>query len=235
MASLFCLINVFLPPGQEGIILFRWEELHFYFPALGRWSISTCVCVCVCVCVYSGIFHNDKNNGDVVICVKIGQWSFLCTIKCGSVNRWTPMKSIDGEIAQGPHWAEGTSHRTAQTHRVIHVYTALREKSIDDKIRKTIVTDFRKAFVTGWRKSMGTTEGNPESQSEDGSQPMSQPGWLPGICFSPIIKDRYISGVPAVVQWVNDPTAVAHVDAEAWVRSSAWLCGLRIQHCWAVV
>ena len=35
-----------------------------------------------------------------------------------------------------------------------------------------------------------------------------------------------IRGVPAVVQWVKNPTAAAWATAEAWVQSPAWCSGL---------
>ena len=37
--------------------------------------------------------------------------------------------------------------------------------------------------------------------------------------------------VPAVVQWVKNPSAAAPVTAEAWVQSPAQHSGLRIRHC----
>ena len=48
-------------------------------------------------------------------------------------------------------------------------------------------------------------------------------------------KDKFNDGVPALAQWVKDPTAVAWVTAEVWVQSSVWRCGVKdpaLPHLW---
>ena len=35
------------------------------------------------------------------------------------------------------------------------------------------------------------------------------------------------TGVPVVVQWVKNPTAVALVALKAWIQSEAWCSGLK--------
>ena len=42
-----------------------------------------------------------------------------------------------------------------------------------------------------------------------------------------LISTKAIRGVPAVTQWVKNPTAVAQAAEEAWVRSLAWCGGLK--------
>ena len=49
------------------------------------------------------------------------------------------------------------------------------------------------------------------------------------MCKGVIYIRNYKLGVPAVVRWVKNPTAVAQVDAELWVQSlaCAWHSELR--------
>ena len=48
---------------------------------------------------------------------------------------------------------------------------------------------------------------------------LSIPVSLLNILF---VKKMTLTGVPAAVQWVKNPTAAAQVPPEAWVRSLTW-------------
>ena len=51
-------------------------------------------------------------------------------------------------------------------------------------------------------------------------------------CFHMLNKElqlKMLWWVPAVVQWVKNPTAAVQVAAEMWVRSPAWRSGLKAQ------